>query len=114
MLLGLFAGETDWLAPVNLASWEAASKPAGLRVIFAKAGWVHEVQYPQISLCAQPLTVRLLAFSHVIRAVFSVCECPWTMQGARTDSATLGRLVRVHFGFSPVGCIGKFSSRGKQ
>ena len=72
-----FTRETGWLAPVNVASWEAAAKPAGLRDTLVKAAWVHEVQYPQISLCAQPLTAQLLVFSHVIRAVFLACQCPW-------------------------------------
>ena len=44
-----------------------------------KAAWVHQVQCPQISLCAQPLTSQVLVFSHVLRAVLSACKCPWKL-----------------------------------
>ena len=74
-----FTAETGWLAPVNVAKWDKAARPAPFEKVSVKAAWVHQVQCPQISLCAQPLTSQVLVFSHVLRAVLSACKCPWKL-----------------------------------
>ena len=57
-----FTAETGWLAPVNVAKWDKAARPAPFEKVSVKAAWVHQVQCPQISLCAQPLTSQVLTF----------------------------------------------------
>ena len=74
-----FTAETGWLAPVNVAKWDKDARPAPFEKVSVKAAWVHQVQCPQISLCAQPLTSQVLVFSHVLRAVLSACKCPWKL-----------------------------------
>ena len=49
-----FTADAGWLSPVNIAKWESAAKPVKLRSTSHKAAWIHEVQYPQVILSAQP------------------------------------------------------------
>ena len=44
------------------AKWDKAARPAPFERVSVRAAWVHQVQCPQISLCAQPLTSQVLVF----------------------------------------------------
>ena len=74
-----FTAEKGWSAPVNVIKWDKAARPAPFEKVSVKAAWVHQVQCPQMSLCAQPRTSQVLVVSHVLRAVLSACKCPWKL-----------------------------------